>query len=142
MNRKSPSLYVRIKMNYFRLILKGIKILESRENKSKFYFNKQLNFINSSTNTNSKSKSYNTFAYKILFNPFQKEIKTQIYNKYKLWLVAIGFSYVFFYLKHNYTQPVSNNNLYLQTFPVGNLKNRNSKRERNRISLFRNQCIK
>ena len=43
---------------------------------------------------------------KILKNPFQKEFKTQIYNKYKLWLTAIAFAYLFFYIKHNYTQPV------------------------------------
>lgn len=104
MNRKSPSLYVRIKMNYFRMILKGIKILESRENKFKFDFNKQFDFINN----NSNNKSYNSFANKILNNPFQKELKTQIYNKYKLWIIVIGFSYLFFYLKHNYTQPVKN----------------------------------
>jgi len=104
MNRKSPSLYVRIKMNYFRLILKGIKILESREHKLKFSFNNQFDFINS----NNDNKSSNSFANKILNNPFQKELKTQIYNKYKIWLIAIGISYLFFYVKHNYTQPVSN----------------------------------
>ena len=89
-------------MNYFRLILKGIKILELREAKFKFNFNKQFDFMNS----NSNKESYNSLANKILNNPFQKELKTQIYNKYKLWLIAIGFSYLFFYIKHNYTQPV------------------------------------
>jgi len=118
MNRKSPSLYIRIKMNYFRLILKGIKILESRENKYKLFFNKQYDFINK----NFENKSNDSFANKILYNPFEKELKTQIYNKYKIWLIAIGFSYVFFYIKHNYTQPVIINiknplfSIYLKNF--------------------------
>lgn len=104
MNRKSPSIYVRIKMNYFRLILKGIKILESREDKFKHNFNKQFDFIIK----NKDRKSLDSFADKILNNPFQKEFKTQIYNKYKIWLTAIGICYLFFYIKHNYTQPVNN----------------------------------
>jgi len=104
MNRKSPSLYIRIKMNYFRLILKGIKILMSRENKYRLLSKNYFDFI--CKNSNNKSQN---FSYNILNNPFQNEFKSQIYNKYKIWLMTISCAYLFFYFRHNYTQPVKNN---------------------------------
>lgn len=41
MNRKSPSLAVRIRLNYIKLILRGIKIIEEKERYFLFY-NKKI----------------------------------------------------------------------------------------------------
>jgi len=112
MNRKSPSIYIRIKMNYFRSILKGIKILETHEIKNKFIFKNQYKFIIKNYDENFS----NLFADKILNNSFEKELKTQIYNKYKIWITAIGICYTFYYIKHNFTQPVNSYLLLLKTF--------------------------
>ncbi len=99
-------------MNYFRSILKGIKILETHEIKNKFIFKNQYKFIIKNYDENFS----NLFADKILNNSFEKELKTQIYNKYKIWITAIGICYTFYYIKHNFTQPVNSYLLLLKTF--------------------------
>ena len=99
MNRKSPSLYIRIKMKYFRMILKGTKILDANEYKQKLEFNIQEKYLK-------KNSKKNDFIEKILNNPFEENSSSQIYNKYKLWLIFILTSYLFVYIKHNYFQPV------------------------------------
>ena len=98
MNRKSPSIYVRIKMKYFRLILKGVKILELRESRLKNLLIQNYKYIKNNTD--------NTLYHQNTSYLLQNDIKIQIYNKYKIWIFAIVFSYSLFYFKHNYLQPV------------------------------------
>lgn len=88
-------------MKYFRFILKGIKILEFREKRFNNMFKKNLEFINKNAENSA------AIADSLLFSTFQRELKSQIYNKYKIWIFGMAFSYVYFYIKHNYTQPVS-----------------------------------